>query len=312
MRRFGSSIFGFTAERSRGGDLRPLYASRLRIRGAIRFHHAQPSFSKRASACATICRVDKSDLRTTGGSSVRSNPVECSEESPEKEACLSDRAVIGPEPASDFRLARMLPTLLFDVALPIVMFNVLTRHGIPALWALAAGALSPAINNLHVWLKSRRLEPLGIIVMVFLVVGTAVSLLSGSVFVALIKDSFVTGTFGTLCLASLLAARPLMFVIVRQFVAGDDPARLEWWNGLWQYPQFRSVMRFVTTVWGIVYLVEAMLRVSFALLMPPAQVVVISPVMGFGVLIMLIAWTRRYMLAYRARRLLAQQGNPVA
>jgi hypothetical protein len=39
---------------------------------------------------------------------------------------------------------------------------------------------------------------------------------------------------------------------------------------------------------------------------PPAVVVVLSPVMVFGVLIALIAWTRRHLLAVRERRLRAQ------
>jgi hypothetical protein len=38
----------------------------------------------------------------------------------------------------------------------------------------------------------------------------------------------------------------------------------------------------------------------------PAQVVAISPVMAFSVMIVLIAWTRRYMLALRERRLREQ------
>jgi hypothetical protein len=83
-----------------------------------------------------------------------------------------------------------------------------------------------------------------------LAIGTAASLTSGSVFFALIKDSFLTATFGVLCLGSLLVDRPLMFYINRQFVAGDDPVRLEWWNGLWQYPRFRAAQRLVTAVWG--------------------------------------------------------------
>jgi hypothetical protein len=60
-------------------------------------------------------------------------------------------------------------------------------------------------------------------------------------------------------------------------------------------------------VWGIAYLVEALLRVGFALALPPAQVVAISPVMAFGMMIVLIAWTRRYMLALRERRIREQQ-----
>jgi intracellular septation protein A len=220
---------------------------------------------------------------------------------------MADPLAINPEPAGDFSFKQMLPTLVIDVAMPIVAFNLLTSYGVSTLWALVAGGLFPAINNLRVWVKSRRLEPLGIIVMTFLVIGTTASLISGSVFFALIKESFLTATFGFICLGSLLAERPLMFYINRQFVAGEDPVRLEWWNGLWQYPNFRAAQRLVTAVWGIAYLVEALLRNGFALVLPPAQVVAISPVMAFGVMIVLIAWTRRYMLALRERRIREQQ-----
>jgi intracellular septation protein A len=220
---------------------------------------------------------------------------------------MAGAATTNPQPPGNFGYAQMLPMLIFDVALPIVLFNVLTRYGVPTLWALVAGGLSPAVNNLRLWVKSRRIEPLGIIVIAFLAVGTAVSLISGSVFFALIKDSFLTATFGFICLGSLFARRPLLFYINRQFVAGDDPARLEWWNGLWELSDFRAAMRLVTAVWGITYLLEALLRVALALVLSPAQVVMISPIMAFGVLIVLIAWTRRHLLAVRERRLRAQQ-----
>ena len=216
----------------------------------------------------------------------------------------------GIEPGGDFSFLQMLPTLIVDVAMPIIVFNLLTHYGVSTLWALVAGGLFPALNNLRVWATSRRLEPLGIIVMSFLVIGTAASLISGSVFFALIKESFLTATFGLICFASLLTERPLMFYINRQFVAGDDPAKLEWWNGLWQYPHFRAAQRTVTVVWGVAYVAEAVLRVVFALIMSPAEVVSISPIMAFGVTIVLIVWTRRYMLALRERRLREQQFSP--
>jgi hypothetical protein len=220
---------------------------------------------------------------------------------------MADLLSINPEAGRGFSFKQMLPTLVIDVAMPIIAFNLLNNYGVSTLWALVAGGLFPAINNLRVWVKSRRFEPLGIIVMTFLVLGTAASLISGSVFFALIKESLLTATFGFLCLGSLLAERPLMFHIIRQFVAGDDPVRLEWWNGLWQYPDFRAAQRVVTAVWGITYLVEALLRIGFALVLPPVQVVTISPVMAFGIMMGLIAWTRRYMRALRERRIREQQ-----
>jgi len=167
----------------------------------------------------------------------------------------------------------MLPTLLWDAVMPVIVFNLLTHRGVSTLWALAAGGIFPALNIARGWFKSRRLEPLGIIVMTFLTIGTVTSLISGSVFFALIKESFLTAVFGLICLGSLLGKRPLMFYISRRFVAGDDPARLEWWSGLWQYQTFSSAMRFVTAMWGIVYLIEALARVGFALTLTPATVV---------------------------------------
>ena len=220
---------------------------------------------------------------------------------------MTDPAPTAAEAAGSFRFAQMLPTLVFDVALPIAAFMLLSRAGVSTLLAVVAGGVFPAGNILRVWLRSRRLEPLAMIVLAFLAVGSAVSLVSGSVFVALVKESFLTATFGLICLGSLLAERPLLFYIVRQFVAGDDAARLAWWNGLWQYPDFRAAQRRVTAVWGAVYLAEALLRVAAALVLPPAQVVVLSPVMVFGVMLVLIAWTRRHLLAVRERRLRAQR-----
>src|SRR5277367_384872 len=68
----------------------------------------------------------------------------------------------------------------------------------------------------------------------------------------------------------------------------------------------------VTAVWGIAYVVEAILRVGFAMVLSPAQVVSISPVMAFAVLIALISWTRRYMLGLRERRLRKQGLQPAS
>ncbi len=221
---------------------------------------------------------------------------------------MAETTAVNPD--RGFSLAQMLPTLIVDVVVPIVVFNLLVRFGVPTLWALIPGGLAPAINNLRVWIRSGRLEPLGIIVMMFLVVGTVASLLSGNIFFVLIKESFLTGAFGLICLGSLLFGRPLMFYVNRQFVAGDDPELLAWWNGLWQYNSFRAALRFVTAVWGGAYLIEALARVGFALVLTPARVVAISPVMAFVVLIWLIAWNRRYMLALRERRLRAEQLAP--
>jgi hypothetical protein len=194
----------------------------------------------------------------------------------------------------------VLPSLVFDVALPILVFFVLTSHGVSKLLALAAGGVFPALNVGRTWIGSHKIQPLGAIVIAFIAIGTVASLISGSVFVALVKDFILTATFGLLCLGSLIGPRrPLMFYLLRQFIAGDDPGRLQWWESLWQSPRFRAAQRRVTAVWGLAYLLEAAIGIAFAWVLEPAHIVIMSPIMALGVLIALAAWTRRYLLALR-------------
>ena len=214
---------------------------------------------------------------------------------------MTDPLAINPEPAGRFSFKQMIPTLVFDVAMPIVAFNVLTRYGVATLWALVAGGLFPAINNLRVWAKSRRLEPLGIIVVTFLAIGTATSLVSGSVFFALIRESFLTATFGFICLGSLLAERPLMFYIGRQFTVGEDPAKIADFNTLWQYPRARHTFRVMTLVWALGWMGEFALRVLMVWKLSIPEVLAMSPFVFNGITIGLIAWTIAYTRRQRQR-----------
>jgi hypothetical protein len=205
------------------------------------------------------------------------------------------------EPAAvDIGFRQLLPSLVFDLALPILAFFVLTGYGVSKLLAICAGGVFPALNVGRTWVESRKIQPLGAIVIAFIALGTAASLISGSVFFALVKDFILAATFGLLCLGSLIGpARPLMFYLLRQFIAGNDSARLQWWDGLWQQPRFRAAQRRVTAVWGLAYVLEAAIGIAFAWVLEPAHIVIMSPIMALGVLIALAAWTRWYLLALR-------------
>jgi hypothetical protein len=218
----------------------------------------------------------------------------------------SDLLAAEPRPAVDISLRQVLPSLVFDVALPILVFFVLTSHGVSKLLALCAGGVFPALNVGRTWIGSHKIQPLGAIVIAFIALGTAASLISGSVFVALVKDFILTATFGLLCLGSLIGSRrPLMFYLLRQFIAGEDAGRLQWWEGLWQGAPFRAALRRVTAVWGIGYVLQAAIGIACAWWLAPAQVVIISPIMALAALAGLAAWTRWYLLGLRAQHGLA-------
>jgi len=199
-------------------------------------------------------------------------------------------------------VGQVLPPLVFDLALPVLTYFVLTGFGVAKLLALCAGGVFPALNIARTWIRSHRIQPLGVIVITFIAIGTAAALVSGSVFVALVKDFLLAGTFGLLCLGSLFVTpRPLMFYLLRQFIAGEDPVRLQWWESLWQRAPFRAALQRVTAIWGIGYVLQAVIGIACAWWLQPAQVVIISPLMALCALVALVAWTRVYLLGLRER-----------
>ncbi|WP_326590891.1 VC0807 family protein [Streptomyces sp. NBC_01294] len=141
----------------------------------------------------------------------------------------------------------------------------------------------------------RELDEFAVVTLVFLVITAVVSLVGDhSARTLLIKDSGVTGLFGLLCLATLLAPRPLMFYFGRKFATDGTPASTAWWNGLWQYEGFRTTMNRMTLVWGVAYVVEALVRIVLAYNLDTKTMVTVSPFMIYGVLAALGVWTARH------------------
>src|SRR3954471_24515124 len=74
------------------------------------------------------------------------------------------------------------------------------------------------------------------------------------------NSSVTTGLLGLVFLGSLLTRRPLTFYFGRRFATDGSPVQRDWWDGLWQYPQFRSVQRRLCVWWGVVLVGEAVIR----------------------------------------------------
>jgi hypothetical protein len=203
--------------------------------------------------------------------------------------------------AKPFRFAMLVPTLVINVVVPIGILKGLEWFGVPKVWALAWGCLPPALNNLRIWIGSRRLDPVGILMMASIASGTMASLVAGDIFYRVVADVLLNTTWGLVFLASLLLSRPLIFFIIRPIVTGEDASRNEVWNGLWRYTVFRSAMRLITAVWGMVFFAQVLIELGLARLLTPETVVTISPLMGVGATLALIVFTRQRMRTARER-----------
>lgn len=184
---------------------------------------------------------------------------------------------------------------------PWVAVSVLQHYGVPLVRALVIATLIPIITGAFTLLKQHRVDTLGALNIGFLVASIGLSYLTNDAHVLLLKGAAITGAFSLICLGSLFAPKPLIFYLGRQFTTGGDPALIADWNARWDRPQFRNTMRLMTAVWGFGYLLEVVARVIAAYTLPPVTVLWVSPIITYGVLGALIAWTIGYGKAMRRK-----------
>ncbi|MFF4320070.1 VC0807 family protein [Streptomyces sp. NPDC001568] len=189
-----------------------------------------------------------------------------------------------------------LLTIGLNVVAPIVTYNFLTdSRGWEEFPALLLSGAWPVLDTVIHVIWRRKVDEFAVVTMVFLVITAVVGLVGDhSARTLLVKDSVVTGLFGVLCLATLLAKRPLMFYFGRKFATDGTARSTAWWNGLWQYEGFRTTMRRMTLVWGVAYVIEALVRVVLSYSVNTKTMVVISPIMVYAVLAALGVWTALY------------------
>lgn len=158
----------------------------------------------------------------------------------------------------------LAPMVVVDVVLPLATYFLLRETGMGSFWAYLISGVWPLLKLIVGVARTRHVDAFSVLILIFIVLGAVTALVTGDVRTLLVRDSITTGGFGLVCLISLLFARPLLFYIGRTFATDGSPAGYAWWNGLWQYPTFRSSQRVITAMWGIAYVAESILRIVLA------------------------------------------------
>ncbi|MEV7277908.1 VC0807 family protein [Streptomyces sp. NPDC093111] len=204
-----------------------------------------------------------------------------------------------PRPAAPARSATATAigwtlTIGLNVVAPVLTFGALSDRGWSDFAALLASGVWPVLDTVVHLVWHRKMDEFAVVTLFFLALTAVVSLAgTHSARALLVKDSAVTGLFGVLCLATLLAPKPLMFYFGRRFSTDGTAESHAWWNGLWQFEGFRTVMRRMTIVWGVAYLVEAAARVGLSYTLSVEAMLVANPVLIYGTLGLLVLWTIR-------------------
>ncbi|MFE4972391.1 VC0807 family protein [Kitasatospora sp. NPDC056651] len=204
--------------------------------------------------------------------------------------------------AAPRRAAALLP-LLADLCLPLAVYYGLRTAGTDQWWSLLWSAAVPAVTVVARLVRTRRVDFLALLVLSMIVLGLVLSALTGDARTLLIREAWtgmLGGLVGVWLLASVVCGRPALMVVFRSFVrakAGEDG--LCAWEGRWEQDAvFRRGLRVLTVVWGAASLLNALVQLAFAYLLPvdaaPAAMNLSWPVIVTPLLLFHLVYTRRH------------------
>lgn len=177
------------------------------------------------------------------------------------------------------------PSLFLSVLCTVIVYALLSPHfPSSSLLPLLAASCCPIFGNAVSLIRSHHVDIFGILVLVGIVVSIVGVLLGGGSQLLLIRESFVTGALGLAFLVSSLFPKSLGYYFAKQFLTGNDPDKSSGFKALWQYPSFRRGIQGGTLFWGVLLLLEFIIRVVLVLVLPILLVLTVAPIV-FNILI---------------------------
>ncbi len=193
-------------------------------------------------------------------------------------------------------LRALAPSVIGGAIVPLAVYYAVRHQVHGDATALAIAGIPAAGWVAFTWVRSRKLDPIGAVVLFGFIAGLAVSTaMGGNAFVLKVRDSVFTALFGVVCLMSLrFLPRPMMFYIGRALSAGEDPVRIGAYDQLWDLPPARRTFAIITTVWGVGLICEAAARVTMAAILPTGPFLAASPALAAVAFGGMFAFTVRY------------------
>ncbi len=202
-----------------------------------------------------------------------------------------------PSPSRSSRreaLRSVAQSLFVNALCPYLLYRWLEPHCpagsvIPLLYA----TIFPVVGILLGLLRNRRVDGIALLALLGIVIHVAVTLLIGNVATALVVRSFDGALIGLVLVISALIGRPIILYVARQAAArsAGAGARADALMG----EEGRRLFRPITLVWGILLVAMSAVHVLLALKLPPAEFLLVSPVLGLATIVALMLWTGTYL-----------------
>ncbi|GAA2560945.1 hypothetical protein GCM10010435_35660 [Winogradskya consettensis] len=199
-----------------------------------------------------------------------------------------------PPPGRRRQLAAILPMAL-DMAAPMISFVLLHLVlGVSPVIALTAGAFAAGLRVLYLAVRERRISAFSVLMLLIMAATIVLVLITGDPRLILAKSALIPALGGTWGIITNFVGRPLVFDVAGPFITKGDPELAASWRTAWEHePEFVARLKLLNLIWGIGFLISAVLRVVIVYHVPLTVGVFAGQVPTLGGLVILILLTRR-------------------
>ena len=196
---------------------------------------------------------------------------------------------------------RFARDVLVNIAFPFLIYR-LVQPRLGDVNALLASSAPPFLWSVAEFVRHRRVDALSLLVLAGIGLSLLAFLGGGSVKFLQLREKLVTIVIGVVFLASAVIGKPLMYELIRAFLArGKDP-KLQLVESLRDNAGFRRVMTIMTVVWGVGLLADAAVSIALVYVLPIKAYLVVNPILGNATIGSLTLWNIWYGARARRRR----------
>lgn len=188
-------------------------------------------------------------------------------------------------------------SLTLNALCPFVIYRVVQSH-FPAnsVMPLLYATIFPVLGLILGVVRKRTVDVIAIIAMAALAMHIAVTLVARDVGIALLAISLDGAIIGLILVTSALIGRPIILMVAKQMAASGSPERVTTLSRIIEKNGRRTFFT-ITLAWGLCLMAMSGLHVVLALKLPPADFLLVSPIVGVLTIVALLGWTGRYLMA---------------
>ena len=191
--------------------------------------------------------------------------------------------------------------VLVNMALPFAIFSLVQpRFG--DVNALIASSTPPILWSLVEFARSRRVDALSLLVLLGIGLSLLAYLGGGSVRLLQLREKLVTIVVGLVFLGSAAIGKPLMYELIRAFLARKNDPELQQVELARNVSGFKRAMTTMTLVWGIGLLADAGVSIALVYVLSMRIYLIVNPILGYATIGTLTLWNVWFGRRLRRRR----------